>query len=241
MEHFLASILGQQHGVLAYVMVFAILVMCGLGLPMPEDVTLILGGYLAYSKAVHFETMVAVCFVGILTGDSTIFFMGRRVGRNIRPGSWIGKLVTPDRLAKVEEYFGRFGQKIVMAGRFMPGLRAGIFFAAGASGLSYPRFILFDGLAACVSAPLFVFGGKFFGGEITHFILMAKRAQMTVLGVLFALIVGYVLLQRARRKRQEREALAASTADTLPPSKPPPPTPPSTSGTADTVVSRTTH
>lgn len=242
MEHFLASILGQTHGVVAYVVVFSILVLCGLGLPLPEDVSLILGGYLAYSKAVDVDVMIAVCFLGILSGDSSIFFMGRRVGRNLKPGSWIGKLVTPDRLAKVEEYFARYGQKIVMAARFMPGLRAAVYFAAGASGLSYPRFILFDGLAACISAPVFVLGGKHFGGEITHFIMVARRAQMTVFGVALALVIGWVVLQRIRRNRQAREAAAAAAvANTLPPSNPPPTTPTSPTTPSAPVATRTTH
>jgi len=206
MEHLLASVLGQTHGLIAYAVVFAILLLCGLGLPLPEDITLILGGYLAYSKAVRADVMVAVCFFGILAGDSTIFFMGRRLGRNLNPKSWIGRLVTPEKLAKVEQLFGRWGQKIVMAARFMPGVRAGVYFAAGASGLAYWRFIFFDTLAACVSAPLLVLGARHFGGEITRFIMMARRAQLTVFLVLFGITVAYVLLYRARQKRELQAA-----------------------------------
>jgi membrane protein DedA with SNARE-associated domain len=209
MEHFLASILGQTHGLIAYAVVFAILLLCGLGLPLPEDITLILGGYLAYSKAVRADVMVVVCFCGILCGDSTIFVMGRRLGRNLNPQSWIGRLVTTEKLAKVEQLFARWGQKIVMAARFMPGVRAGVYFAAGASGLAYWRFIIFDSLAACVSAPLLVLGARHFGGEITHFIMMARRAQLTVFMTLAGTALAYTLLYRARR---QRELDAARTA-----------------------------
>ncbi|MBS2028828.1 MAG: DedA family protein [Deltaproteobacteria bacterium] len=238
MEHFLTGLLGQTHGLVAYAMVYAILVLCGLGLPLPEDVTLMLGGYLAYSRAADSRVMVAVAFLGILTGDSTIFFFGRRTGRNLKPNSFIGRLVTPEKLAKVEALFAKYGQKIVMAARFMPGVRAGVFFAAGASGLAYWQFVLFDGLAACISVPLLVLLAKHFGGEITHFMMVAKRAQFTVLVVAFGLVLGWVGLQRARAKRKAQEAEAAKALET----KLPEPAPQEqVEQPAQPVESRTTH
>jgi membrane protein DedA with SNARE-associated domain len=213
MEHLLSTLLLGTNGAVAYAVVFAVLVLCGLGLPLPEDVTLILSGYLAYSKAVRADVMLVVCFAGILAGDSSIFFIGRRLGRNIKPGSWVSKLVTQEKLLKVEGLFAKWGQKLVMAARFMPGVRAGVYFAAGASGLSYWRFLLFDGIAASISVPVWVLVAKHFGGNITHFINIARNAQFTVLGVLFGLVVGWVLLQRTRQRRAEREAATARAAE----------------------------
>jgi membrane protein DedA with SNARE-associated domain len=208
LEHFLVTVLGQTNGVVAYGLVFVALLLCGLGLPLPEDVILITAGYLAYSKAVTFNVMVLVGFVGILAGDSCIFFFGRRLGRNVKPTSWVGKMVTLEKLQKVEQLFARWGQKIVMAARFMPGVRAGVYFAAGASGMSYARFILFDGVAACLSAPLFVYGGKRFGGDITHFIKVAQKSELRVLGAGLFILIVYLLWQRQRQKLAARRVAA---------------------------------
>ncbi len=214
MEALLAHLLAGTHGVVAYLLVFGILVLCGLGLPLPEDVSLILGGYLAYSGAVHLTYMVITGFVGILVGDSIIFSAGRRLGRNINADSWIGRHVTPERLARVEKLFARWGQKIVMAARFLPGVRAAVFFTAGTSGMAYWRFILFDGLAACLSAPLFIICGQRFGGEITHFIHMARRAQGMVFATVLVLVVAYFLVQRRRLRVEAAEAEAEAEATT---------------------------
>jgi membrane protein DedA with SNARE-associated domain len=188
----------------AYGLVFLILVLCGLGLPLPEDVSLILGGFLAYSGAVHVEAMVVTGFLGILAGDSIIFFAGRRIGRNLNPDSWIGKHVTPEKLGRVEGLFQRWGQKIVMAARFMPGVRAPVYFSAGTSGIPYYRFILFDGLAACLSAPLFVLCGKHFGGQITEFIHLARRAQGLVFTTVLLLATLFFFVQRRRLRREAK-------------------------------------
>jgi membrane protein DedA with SNARE-associated domain len=208
LDAFVGHLLAGTHGALAYATVYGILVLCGLGLPLPEDVSLILGGYLSYAGAVHLAPMVVIGFLGILTGDSIIFFAGRRLGRNLRPEGWIARLVTPTKLRRVEHLFARWGQKIVMAARFLPGIRAVVYFAAGTSGLAYPLFILFDGLAACVSAPLFVLCGRHFGGQIYHFILVARQTQGMVFGLALAGALFYVLVQRRQLRLDQAEEKA---------------------------------
>jgi membrane protein DedA with SNARE-associated domain len=219
-EKLLAQLLSGTHGAAAYGLVFTILVLCGVGLPLPEDVSLILGGYLAYSKAVELPWMALVGLLGVLVGDCLIFNVGRRTGRKLNPDSWIGKHVTQEKLAQVEDLFKKYGDKIVMVARFAPGVRAPTYFVAGASGMPFWRFILFDGLAACVSAPMFVVLGKHFGGEITHLIHVAHRAQGVVFGTVAVLGGVYFLIQRRKKAR-----LATGLGAVLPVAPTPTPVP----------------
>lgn len=200
MEAFLTELLSGTQGTVAYAAVFGILLLCGFGLPLPEDVSLILGGFLAYQGAVSLYPMMAVCFLGIVIGDSTIFAAGRRVGRNHKPGGLIARFITPEKLAQVEKLFAERGERIVMVARFLPGVRAAVFFTAGASGIRYGRFILFDGLAALLSAPMFVFCGYHFGGEIESFIQTARRAQGAVFVIVACILLASWLLRRNRTR-----------------------------------------
>ncbi|NPD28554.1 DedA family protein, partial [Corallococcus exiguus] len=83
MEELLTNLLGSSQGLFAYLSVFAILVACGLGVPLPEDISLILGGFLAHKGAAHLPVMMAVGFFGILVGDSLIYLAGRRLGTRL--------------------------------------------------------------------------------------------------------------------------------------------------------------
>jgi hypothetical protein len=74
--------------------------------------------------------------------------------------------------------------------------------------MSYARFILFDGVAACLSAPLFVYGGKRFGGDITHFIKVAQKSELRVLGAGLFILIVYLLWQRQRQKLAARRVAA---------------------------------
>ncbi len=53
-----------------------------------------------------------------------------------------------------------------MIARFLPGLRAPTYFTVGHSRLPYWEFLLFDGAAALISAPLWVCLGFYFGSDI---------------------------------------------------------------------------
>ncbi|HEX8823998.1 MAG TPA: DedA family protein [Archangium sp.] len=186
MQEFLTNLLGSTHGFLAYATVFGVLVACGLGVPLPEDISLILGGFLAHKGAASLPMMMLVGFGGILVGDSLIFYAGRRLGTQVgrAPQGFFAKVVTPEKRARVEGMFALHGQKIVMIARFLPGVRAVTYFTAGSAGMSYWRFIFWDGLAALLSAPFFVWLGFAFGDKLDYAIDRMKEGQLVVLAVL---------------------------------------------------------
>lgn len=203
MEDFLQALVQNTQGLGAYLTVFGILMACGLGVPLPEDISLILGGVLVYREAAQLPWMMLTAMVGILGGDSLIFAAGRRVGSHLgsQPGGLLGRVVTAEKLQKVAQLFERYGDRIVMIARFMPGVRAVTYFAAGSSGMKYSRFILFDGLAALISAPAFVYLGFFFGGELERLINGLRQGQRGVFLGLGILVAGYLLLRVWRNRR----------------------------------------
>lgn len=213
MEAFLKMLLLGSHGVFAYVSIFSILVACGLGIPLPEDVSLILGGFLAHQGAVKLPIMIAVGFFGILAGDSIIYLFGRKFGREggVAAG-FFSRIVTPEKRLKVEGLFTSHGEKIVMLARFLPGVRAVTYFTAGSAGMPYRRFILFDGCAALGSAPLFVLLGYKFGNELEMLVKKIKDGQLFVLSMLLVLAVGYLVFKRVRTRANARRHEAAARA-----------------------------
>ena len=222
LEALLKTLLLGSHGAMAYLSIFAVLVACGLGVPLPEDISLILGGFLVYKGVANLWGMVATGFLGILIGDSLIYLAGRRVGLRVRTGhGWLARVVTPPRRILVEGLFARHGEKIVILARFMPGVRAVTYFTAGSAGMPYPRFICFDGLAALLSAPLFVLLGYRFGRHLQQVIELMKRYQLIAVG----LLLGTVLLWAAVRRWRE-VALAKKMREQLGEEDRPPPSAP---------------
>lgn len=202
MENLLEQILTGASGVGAYALVLTVLLLCGVGVPLPEDVALITGGFLVYKGAAQLPIMIGVAFIGILGGDTFAFLLGRHLGTHLSERWPLRYIVTPTKRRKVEKLFARYGEKIIVAARFMPGVRAVTYFIGGAARMRYRRFITFDGMAATASAPIFVGLGFLFGDNIDGLVQRVRRGQLTVLlliaGAIALLYLGRYVWQRTR-------------------------------------------
>jgi membrane protein DedA with SNARE-associated domain len=202
------------HGLhVGYAAVFGVLVLCGFGLPMPEDIVLVTGGVLAWmgsdlevvtlSTMLHhpgLHVMAAFGMGGILVGDSVIFWAGRRLGAHVAEIPALRRFITPARLAEAEKLIRRRGNVVVIIARFLPGLRAPTYFTVGHSKLPYWEFLLFDGAAAAVSAPLWVCLGFYFGSNIGEAARHAASFGNYILAAVLVLVAGLGIRWWLRRR-----------------------------------------
>jgi membrane protein DedA with SNARE-associated domain len=232
LEHLVEMVGGQSLHV-GYVFVFVALVLCGFGLPMPEDIILVTGGVLAWLASpleiatfrgmLHDEGligMVVVGLLGILAGDSVIFYAGRRFGVRVADFKPLRRIITPEKLEKVEKLMRRRGNVVVMLARYLPGIRAPTYFTAGHARLPYWEFLLFDGAAAMVSAPLWVCLGFYFGSDIEAAARQAQRFGHFILAAMAVVVL--ILALRWVREHRARSAAPAppSPADDVCNSRP---------------------
>jgi hypothetical protein len=112
----------------------------------------------------------------------------------------------------VEGLFGRYGSRIVCIARFMPGVRAVTYFTAGSAGMSYWRFIFWDGLAALCSAPVFVWLGFKFGDKLDWLIGKLHEGQYYVFGAIGVAVVGFFVWRRRAAAQRAAEADVAPLA-----------------------------
>ena len=145
-----------------YAAVFLVLVLCGFGIPIPEDVTLVAGGVISGLHFTNVHIMVAVGLAGVLVGDGLMFLLGKYFGESILKFKPVARLMPPKRYAQVQEKFDKYGNRVLFVARFLPGLRSPIFLTAGMSGkVSFWQWLAMDGVAAMISAPFWVYLGDF--------------------------------------------------------------------------------
>lgn len=183
-----------------------ILLLCGVGLPLPEEVTLIASGLMLHQGQVEFLPITLVCSLAILVGDSAPYFLGRRVGPRALEHRWVSKILHPERFAIVEDKFRRNGSWMVFFSRFLPGIRIPSYFTAGTLGMGYLRFILLDGLGVLISVPTSIWIAMKFGGSVEE---MRDRMENFHLILAFALVtVLSIVMFRMVIRRRERQVLA---------------------------------
>jgi membrane protein DedA with SNARE-associated domain len=190
---------------------FLILILCGLGLPIPEDIVLVAAGALGVIDGRSWVEVSVVMYAGVMLGDSMIFFAGRYLGQRLMASPWFQRYFSVKKQAKVEAQFERFGSMVLFVGRFLPGLRAPIFFTAGSLKTRYWKFFFFDGLAALVSVPFFVWLGSWIWTEfqddlaqLQHALSRTQSYTMIVALFIGAIVVVAIYVQ-LRRLRAERE------------------------------------
>ncbi|UGB45311.1 DedA family protein [Frateuria edaphi] len=183
-----------------YLAVFAALLLCGAGAPLPEDITLVAGGVIAGLGFANVHVMALVSLVGVLVGDAAMFLLGHRHGARIMQWPLVARLLTPQRYARVQEKFARYGNRLLFLARFLPGMRTAVYVTAGATHrVSFLRFFLLDGLAALISVPVWVYLG-YFGANNREWLAMWIGRGQHGIWILAALLViaGIVLWWRHR-------------------------------------------
>jgi membrane protein DedA with SNARE-associated domain len=183
-----------------YAGLFLILFLCGLGLPIPEELTLLTGGFFVSLGIIRFYPTLAIGFLGILGGDLAIYSIGKKWGQDFLTHRHLRKVLTEKRLERGRQFYRDHGNKTVFIARFISGLRVAAFFAAGTMGIKLSRFLLHDFLGALILIPLLILLGYYFGAsigwlaEIIHQIdlLLKILAVLACVGVL----VFYLWLRR---------------------------------------------
>jgi len=195
----------------AYAWLGGILLLCGLGLPIPEDISLIAAGYFSWKGVLYIHTAFAICFAAVVTGDTAAFFMGHLFGRRVLRSQLARRYFTPRRQLRVRAYFRKFGSRVVLVGRFTPGLRFTIFFTAGTLHTRPSTFFIYDFAAAAFSVPILVYSAWFFGAQIDWVVRVARRTENGLL-IAFVLIGAFLGIKAWRRHKKRVAARAAAMA-----------------------------
>lgn len=187
---FLVDYLLNFYGPTPYLIIFLILLACGLGIPIPEDITLFAAGLMTYYGITNLWVVIPLCLVGVLAGDTMIFYFGSRFGRRLTKKWFFHKMLPDAQLETVRKKFNQKGEKLLFAARFMPGLRAPIYFSAGTLHVPFRKFLLYDGSAALISVPTIIGAVYYFGDEVDSVIRVIRGVQHSIFIFILAIILA---------------------------------------------------
>jgi protein MpaA len=133
--------------------------------------------------------MLVLCFVGVMLGDCIIFLLGKKYGRRILQSGLFSRILPASRLDAVEIEFRKKGNPLIFAARFMPGLRAPIFFTAGTLKVPFKVFFFYDGLAALLSVPAIIYLTYFYGDQLEWIVDQVRTFEYGVVGLVLVVVV----------------------------------------------------
>ncbi len=189
-----------------YVALGAVLVLSGLGLPVPEEATLLFGGYMAYLGILAFWPTLYTLMAGILIAD----LVGYALGRFGTPWVWEKTFKRWRRadalLEKARRYFERHGEKVVFLSRPLVGVRVAVPILAGHFKMNPVKFAVFDLLAA-IPWTFALVGISYYLGSGIDLIIEVREVKY----LMFAVVGVSVIVYSTVRWLQKRIAALAST------------------------------
>jgi len=189
-----------------YPAIFAAVILGNVGLPIPEETVLALGGFLAHRGEMHLPTVIAVGVLAAIVGDNVGYWLGHRYGRGSLERYSRYVWVSADHLARVSAFMARYGGLAVFAARFVPGVRCLAGPVGGAMGMSPRTFLVANTLGALVYVPYAVGLGYAVSYGVGHVIeRLVGRAEPVVVAVIALLTLAFVarrLLERTSAARR---------------------------------------
>jgi membrane protein DedA with SNARE-associated domain len=176
---------------LGYLGIALILILGGVGLPIPEEAPVILAGVLSRNGTMLAPLAFSTCLLGVLIGDFIVYCLGYHYGEKVLGFPVTRRLLTRAREAQIKGYFHRHGFKILILGRFAVGFRTAAYLTAGILKLPPLKLFLTDLVAASLSTCL-MFGMAFvFAHQIQSGIREVQQWFTVFLGAAVAVWLSY--------------------------------------------------
>jgi membrane protein DedA with SNARE-associated domain/membrane-associated phospholipid phosphatase len=169
------------------------------GLVAPGETVVIAGGVVAGQGEIQLLPLIGLVWVCAVLGDTTSFFIGRKLGRRFLERHGPRVKITEERLEQVERYFERHGGKTILIGRFIGLVRALAPFIAGSSGVAYKRFLPYSIVGTGLWSSVFCTLGYLFWQSFDQVVHLVGQALFGF-GLTIAVIVGLVVAYRRRRE-----------------------------------------
>jgi undecaprenyl-diphosphatase len=172
-----------------------------IGLVVPGDVVVVLGGGLAAQARLDTAMVAVVVTVGVILGSLLSFWIGRRGGIPLieRWGSRFS--LEQSKIEKVHAYFRRHGAKTVFAATFVSGLKNLVPAVAGASAMGFGRFAVYNAAGSATRTLLLVAVGYAGGANLPKALELAQQANGWAVAVTLGLVTAFLALRFVRKRR----------------------------------------
>ena len=180
---------------------------------LPGDSLLFAAGvFSADGGGLNVWATLIVFYVAAILGNTSNYWIARFFGTRIIDSGKV-KALTPERMAKLDHFFAKYGGLTIVITRFMPFFRTFAPFIAGTGHMNFAKFTLFNVIGGVSWVSLFVLVGYFFGGIP----IVQEHFEVIVLGIVAVsvapAIIGAVKAALGSRKKKADDGRTQAQAE----------------------------
>ena len=175
---------------------------------LPGDSLLFAAGvFSADGGGLNVWATLIVFWVAAILGNTSNYWIARLFGSRIIDSGKV-KALTPERMAKLDHFFERYGGLTIIITRFMPFFRTFAPFIAGTGHMNFGKFTFFNAVGGISWVSLFVLVGYFFGGIP----FVQEHFEVIVLGIVAVSVapafIGVIKAALNSRRAKEGDPVA---------------------------------
>lgn len=171
--------------------------------PVPADVAVVLGAFLARQGTISAPLLGVLCWLANTLSSAGMYFYARTHGRRFFATGWRRKLMPPEAIAALETAYRRHGVYAIFFSRFLPGVRAAVTPFAGLAGMSPARALIPSAGASAIWYAFLIAAGSFLGQSWPRARALLEDANrvLAIVAAVAAVLAAVLLWRRARRAR----------------------------------------
>ena len=178
-----------------YVATFVLLFISGVGVPMPEEPILLLGGFVSAEGFANIWVTLIVAILGVIAGDNAGFLIGRDHGEMFLKTVERRFHISKNRVDKELAFFKQHPLKAIFVMRFLPGLKIFGPALAGYTGVRWRTYQVVNLVAVLVYVPIMILLGWHFSSQF-EYLVRDVRLLKRILTVVILVVLGVVIARR---------------------------------------------
>jgi membrane protein DedA with SNARE-associated domain len=182
----------DQYG---YIVLFFGLMLELVALPLPGEIMMSYSGFLVSEGRLNWMTSILTAGIGSSLGMTIAYLVGVKLGTPFFHKYGYRIHMGPDQLEKMSRWFAKYGNKILVLGYFIPGVRHITGYFSGITQIPYRTFALYAYVGAFIWSSTFISLGKVLGPKWEEFSGSIKK-YLIIGGIIAAVILAGIYLYR---------------------------------------------
>lgn len=197
------AIISGYGGIWIYGFVFVAGIIENIFPPFPGDSILFAGGVLATAGAVMWPLILICGVCGNVLGAMTVYWFGYSKGRHYFI-THHGRLIDEARLHRIEDWFEKYGVRIIVVSRFLTGIRSGIALCAGLGEVPAIKMLLYTTLSTLLWNGLIITLALLLGSNWDAISEFSGLYNRVVIGLLAIVAIGWAIRQFVLKRAKQR-------------------------------------
>ncbi|OPY59178.1 MAG: Inner membrane protein YqjA [Pelotomaculum sp. PtaU1.Bin035] len=183
---------------LGYAGLYLSLALGVIGLPIPDEAIMTFVGYMINLGKFKLSYSLTVSFLGSISGMSLSYIIGRGILSKLAD-KFENKFNLKDMHIRYQKLFDKYGNVIIIAGYFFPGIRYITAYSCGLLKMNYIKFLLYSSVGAFLWVNTFILLGYYMGKDWKFILNYSIRYKdiVAIAAILLVALLSYFLQKRA--------------------------------------------